>query len=223
MNRLAAAVSVLVLVCGAGSAQDVGSVDDEDARFSAATQAVRDRDFRRAVDLFAPLAEADVPDAQYNLAVLLREGRGRPQNHVEALYWSALALLADGAYAEDMVADLLDTLPLSARDAVVARLLERLMAQAEAGQMEAPRKLARVYTELMSEPDVRRAYIWFSICYALGENSCAEGRSNMAKEIDAEALLDVQREAGETFAMLPFSTAPGAASGADAGQGSALR
>ena len=223
MSRLAAALVVTLLACGAGAAQEVASLDDEDARFDAATQAVRDRDFRRAIELFEPLAEADVPDAQYNLAVLLREGRGRPQNHVEALYWSALALLADGSYAENMVASLLDTLPLSAREAVVARLLERLMAQSQAGQVEAPLKLARVYSELMPEPDVRLAYIWFSICYALGENRCAEGRDDMAREIEADALIDVQREAGETFAGLPFSTAPATESEADTGQASALR
>jgi hypothetical protein len=75
----------------------------------------------------------------------------------------------------------------------------------------------------MPEPDVRLAYIWFSICYALGENRCAEGRDDMAREIEADALIDVQREAGETFAGLPFSTAPATESEADTGQASALR
>lgn len=207
MNRLCAAMMLYLLAAGAGSAQDAAPLDDEDARFNAATQAVRDRDFRLAVTLFEPLAEADVPDAQFNLAVLLREGRGRPQNHVEALYWGALALLSDGTYAEDMVAELRDTLPPSAQEAVVARLLERLTAQAQAGQIEAPRKLARVYTELMDEADARMGYIWFSICYALGENRCAEGRDDAAEEIEPEALIDIQREAGETFSGLPFAAA----------------
>lgn len=215
MRRLAAAVVFALLACGAGTAQELPALEDEDARFDAATQAVRDRDFRRAIALFEPLAEADVPDAQYNLAVLLREGRGRPQNHVEALYWSALSLLSDGTYAERMVAELLESLPANAREAVVARLLERLSAQAEAGQADAPRKLARVYSELMAEPDVRLAYVWFSICYALGENRCAEGRESMAGQIDTETLIEVQREAGETFVGLPFAGAPAAEAAAD--------
>jgi len=219
MSRLGAAMMMLVMSAGGGVAQAL----DEDARFSAATQAVRDRDFRQAVALFEPLAEADVADAQFNLAVLLREGRGRPQNHVDALYWSALALLADGSYAEDMVAQLSETLPLTAREAVVARLLDRLMAQAEAGQIDAPRKLARVYTELMPEPDVRLAYIWFSICYALGQNSCAAGRDRMAGEIEPEDLIEIQLEAGETFAGLPFSTAPAPDTGTNAEESSVLQ
>lgn len=202
MSRLGAAAMLLALSAGGALSQTA----EQDARFDAATQAVRDRDFRQAVALFEPLAEADIADAQYNLAVLLREGRGRPQNHVEALYWSALALLADGTYAENMVAQLSDRLPLGAREAVVARLLDRLMAQAIAGQIDAPRKLARVYTELMPEPDIRLGYIWFSICYALGDNRCAEGRDSMAGQIEPEDLIEVQLEAGETFAGLAFLT-----------------
>jgi uncharacterized protein len=130
MMRHAAAIMVFFLTAGASAAQTL----DEDARFDAATNAVRDRDFRLAVALFEPLAEADVPDAQFNLAVLLREGRGRPQNHVEALYWSALALLSDGTYAQDMVTELLERLPLGARQAVMSQLLDRPMATAAAGE-----------------------------------------------------------------------------------------
>lgn len=219
MIRLCAAMVMLALSAAGAPAQ----TSDEDERFNAGTQAVRDRDFRLAVALFEPLAEADVPDAQFNLAVLLREGRGRPQNHVEALYWSALALLADGAYAQNLVEQLLDTLPSGAREEVMERLLKRLTAQAEAGQMDAPRKLARIYTELMAEPDARFGYIWFSICYALGENRCAEGRDSMAGQIEPEELIDVQIEAGETFAALPFSSAPMPVADTDGAQGSGLR
>ena len=209
MIRHAAAIMVFLLTAGAGAAQTL----DEDARFDAATNAVRDRDFRLAVALFEPLAEADVPDAQFNLAVLLREGRGRPQNHVEALYWSALALLSDGTYAQDMVTELLERLPLGARQAVMSRLLDRLTAQAAGGEPDAPRKLARVYAELMPEPDARLAYIWFSICYALGDNRCGEGREEMAEGIEPEDLIDVQIEAGERFASLPYATMQEAGTG----------
>jgi TPR repeat protein len=200
MKRLASAMMAVALTAGAGTVQ----IADEDALFDSATQAVRDRDFRTAVAHFETLAEADVPDAQYNLAVLLRAGRGRPQNHVEALYWSALSLLGGGDYAAEMVDDLLDALPTRAREDVIARLLARLTAQVEAGKITAPRQLARVYAELMVEPDAQMAYIWFSICYALGQNDCAEGRDDMADEIKAEDLIGVQAQANETFAALSF-------------------
>jgi TPR repeat protein len=204
MKRLAGAIIAIALIASVGAAQ----IADEDALFDTATQAVRDRDFRTAVSLFETLAEADVPDAQYNLAVLLRAGRGRPQNNVEALYWSALALLGGGNYAAEMVDDLLNALPTSAREDVITRLLARLTAQVEAGRIAAPRQLARVYAELMAEPDARMAYIWYSICYALGENDCAEGRDEMVDEIESEDLIGVQAEASETFAALSFPPVP---------------
>lgn len=217
--RRAAAVMVMVLTAGAGWAQAL----DEEALFEAATKAVRDREFRQAVALFETLAEADIPDAQYNLAVLLREGRGRPQNHADALYWGALAQLADVRPAQAMVSELNDRLPLAAREAVVARLIKRLTAQADAGKITAPRKLARVYAELKPEPDPRLAYIWFSICHALGQTRCAEGRDRMAGEIAPEDLVQVQVDAGETFAGLPFADPEGAETAPDAGQGTEFK
>ena len=198
-----AQISALTLALATGGS--LAQAPNEDAQFNAATQAVRDRDFGLAVTLFQPLAEADIPDAQFNLAVLLREGRGLPQNNVEALYWSALSLLSDATYAQDMVGQLIDSLPPSAREGVIERLLLRLTTQAEAGHTDAPRKVARVYAEFMAEPDIRLAYIWFSICYALGDNRCLEGRDEMAGEIGLKDLTAVQREAGETFARLPFA------------------
>lgn len=216
-----AVISALALAVAIGPS--LAQVLDEDAQFNAATQAVRDRDFRLAIALFQPLAEADIPDAQFNLAVLLREGRGLPQNHVEALYWSALSLLSDGTYAQDMVGQLIDSLPPNAREDVVDRLLARLTAQAEAGQTDAPRKLARVYTELMAEPDMRLAYIWFSICYALGDNRCLEGRDDTAREIEPEDLITVQIEAGKTFVALPFANATAMDAGPTSAQSPALR
>ena len=200
-----AAISVLTFAVATGGSGSHAQTPSEDAQFNAATQAVRDRDFRLAVALFQPLAEADIPDAQFNLAVLLREGRGLPQNHVEALYWSALSLLSESTYAKDMVGQLIDSLPPIAREGVVERLLLRLTSQAEAGHTDAPRKVARVYAEFMADPDTRLAYIWFSICYALGDDSCLEGRDKMAGEIDTKDLAAVQSEAGETFARLPFA------------------
>lgn len=179
----------------------------EDDIFAAATTAVRDHEFTKAIDLFLPLAEKDIVDAQFNLAVLYKLGRGYPQNYPEAFYWSALAFLGNGIYAEDMVSELKDALPPTQRDEVIKRIKRRLNGQIETGSELATRKLARLFMELMAEPDYSSAYTWFSICYALGNNKCKQGREDAADELDVETLNKAQAETAKIFAESAFSRA----------------
>ena len=181
--------------------QNTGSDND----FNAATDAVRDHEFAKAIDLFLPLAESDMADAQFNLAVLYKLGRGYPQNFPEAFYWSALSFLGEGSYAKDMVDELKDAMPPNQRDSVIARIKTRLNAQIELGDVAATRKLARLFMELMEEPDYPSAYSWFSICYALGDNDCKQGRDDAGDELDAEALNKAQAETAKIFTASAFA------------------
>ena len=81
-----------------------------DASFNAAVEAVRAKDYQKAVLIFEAHANAMQPDAQYNLAVLLKSGKGRPQDFRQALVWSWLAQLGEVEQAEELARDLLDML-----------------------------------------------------------------------------------------------------------------
>ena len=59
-----------------------------DKSFNTAVEAVRAKDYQKAVLIFEAHAIAMQPDAQYNLAVLLKSGKGRPQDFRQALVWS---------------------------------------------------------------------------------------------------------------------------------------
>ena len=61
--------------------------------FSRGVQAVKNKNFQLAVNLFETAAHRSEYEAQYNLAYLLRHGKGRPQNYADALYWVLLAQL----------------------------------------------------------------------------------------------------------------------------------
>ena len=65
----------------------------ENAAFKEAVQAVKDKNYGHAITLFEEQAKLSRHDAQYNLAVLLNAGKGRPRNYVDALYWSWQAQL----------------------------------------------------------------------------------------------------------------------------------
>jgi TPR repeat protein len=57
-------------------------------------------DLTQAVDLLRKAAEIEVPDAQYALAVLTKEGRGTEKNPAEAARWMARAAANDNLSAQ---------------------------------------------------------------------------------------------------------------------------
>lgn len=179
--------------------------DLADAAFDQAVQAVRDKDFRRAVDLFLPLASAGAADAQFNLALLLKLGRGRPQTYRDAYYWAALSLLGGEARAQDLVAALQAALPDKEREAVVKQLQELLRNQIESADTTAPEKLARLYADFAIKPDLESAFMWFSICYALGKADCQAGMARSSQAMAPETLVKAQAAAAEVFAASAFS------------------
>lgn len=184
--------------------QDQPKVNATDEAFGQAVQAVRDKEFRRAVDLFLPLATAGAADAQYNLAVLLKLGRGRPQNFRDAYYWAALSSLGGEARAPDLVIELQSALPEKDRDAVVTMLQDLLAKQITAGDDKAPEKLARVYADFAIKPDMESAFTWFSICYAIGFAPCEDGMIRTSDGMAPETLMKVQANAAEVFAKSAF-------------------
>lgn len=179
--------------------QDAPPLSPEDLDFKAAVEAVRNKEFRRAVDLFEPLADGDASDAQYNLALLLTLGRGRPQNFRDAYYWAVLSDLGDEQRAKSLVDELRDYLPEKQQDEIVKRLIGRLEGQIDQGNIAAPGKLARVYSEYAVKPDMGLAYVWFAICYAIGNTNCEEGMQASSADMPLEELIKVQIRASETF------------------------
>ena len=104
--------------------------NDSDAIFVEAVAAVKNKDYGRAVKLFSSQAEANQHDAQYNLAVLLKAGKGAPQDFLKALTWAWAAHLGGIEAAEDLSDELLDLIPEksieAAREAVAKRLRARI-------------------------------------------------------------------------------------------------
>jgi TPR repeat protein len=181
------------------------SEDGDDAAFTVAVQAVRDKQFRNAVDLFLPLAQNDDADAQFNLAYLLRLGLGRPQNYGEAYFWASLSALGGEERAVDLVEALQALLPDKERETVVKSLQDRLTMQIEAGDDGAPEKLARVYADFAVKPDMENAFVWFSICHALGELACKEGMARTIEDMPPETIVKIQTRAAEVFATSAFA------------------
>jgi hypothetical protein len=193
----------LTLTCAITTA-NAGSHSADDT-FGEAVQAVKDRDYGRALKLFEQQANDAKHDAQYNMAILLQAGKGQPRNYVDALYWGWLAQLGGIEEAENLVGDILDALTENDAEAVRGRVNEALQARLDNGDIKAIAQFADYHLSIMLEPDYGTAYIWYSIAAALNIPEMADRRDDAENEIESEELARLQTEAKELFYRYNFA------------------
>lgn len=189
--------------------QPVRSVDDD--LFDAAVEAVKEKRYGEAHTLFEPLAEKSVYDAQYNLALLLKRGLGRPQDYKTALIWSWRAQLGGIGRAGALSDELIDLLTEPVIEEVRTVVAEGLTQRIQQRDMSAITQLARFNTDFLAEPNMEEAYIWYAIAAAFRLPMGIRMREEIAPEIDPERLIELQAEATKRFDALQVpqqSTAP---------------
>ena len=173
--------------------------------FNAAVEAVKARDYSRALILFEQQANDAEHDAQYNMAVLSQAGKGRPRNYPDALYWGWLAQLGGIEEAEKIASEMLDILTEDDVEAVRVRVLENLQSRLENGEINAISQFADYHLNVLEEPDHGTAYIWYSIAVALNIPDMIEPRDNTESDIEAKELARLQTEAKELFKKYNFT------------------
>ena len=195
-------ISVLIiaiyLYTGSATASDE-QTKMENSAFNEAVQAVKNKNYAHAITLFEEQAKLPRHDAQYNLAVLLNAGKGRPRNYVDALYWSWQAQLGDIEDAEDLASDIVDLLPPKVADEVRARVEETLEARIEASDISAIPQFANFHLKILAEPDYGNAYIWHSIAAALSLPGSSDARDDAESQLDSKDLVTLQTKTQELF------------------------
>ena len=177
----------------------------ENALFKEAVQAVKDRNYKHAITLFEEQAKLPRHDAQYNLAVLLHAGKGRPRNYVEALFWSWQAQLGGIEDAEDLAADIIDLLPPKTADELRTRVGNTLQSRIDAKDILAIPQFANFHLTILAEPDYTNAYIWLSIAVALGLPDTIDARDNAESQLESEDLIVAQIRTQELFEKHNFT------------------
>ena len=86
--------------------------------FDIGVEAVRAGEIHKAFESFEPLALAGDHRAQFNLATLLKSGRGKPQNYTEALKWATLARIGGISRAFDLSETLAEFVPQGDQEAI---------------------------------------------------------------------------------------------------------
>lgn len=172
--------------------------------FHDAVQAVKERDFQRAVQLFSTLSQTVQYDGQYeaqfNLAVLLKQGKGRPQNYAEALYWARRAELGGIEKSKDFADSFSDRVTEDQHNEILARIKTALLKEVDQGAIDSLPQLATYHITLLN--DYEQAYIWFALGAALDLPEQDIRRTEMEDELETEKIATLQRETTTLFDAL---------------------
>ena len=172
--------------------------------FHDAVQAVKERDFQRAVQLFSTLSQTVQYDGQYeaqfNLAVLLKQGKGQPQNYAEALYWARRAELGGIEKSKDFADSFSDRVTEDQHNEILARIKTALLKEVDQGAIDSLPQLATYHITLLN--DYEQAYIWFALGAALDLPEQDIRRTEMEDELETEQIATLQRETTTLFDAL---------------------
>ena len=170
-----------------------------DQSFRTAVKLVEDQQYIDAINIFMVLAEKDIPEAQYNLSLLLFNGLGAPKNFKGALKWAWKAYLNEHEFAQTQVNDIIDMIPADVRDSVANELIQELSEIAKNRDQLAALKVGITYIELLSEPDYLSAYVWLSIAQAYGIEKASLILMDVTDQMTIEEVLAQQELATELF------------------------
>ena len=180
----------------------LADITTSNVTFAEAVQAVKDKNYQHAVNLFELQAFAAQHDAQYNLALLLQSGKGRPQNYQQALFWAWSAFLGGIEPAQELSEDLKNLLPEDSLKVTREKLIETLQDRIDAGDRSALMELALFYKEISEEPNFEEAYLWYSIASAFLLEGAIFERDEAAGKVETKSLVELQERAGTIFEKL---------------------
>ena len=170
-----------------------------DESFMTAVKLVEKKQYIDAVNIFNVLAQQEIPEAQFNLSLLLFNGLGVPKNFKQALVWSWKAYLNNHESAINQVNDILEIVTPELQSAVADEIIQELTTIAKSGDATAALKLGITFTELMVEPDYASAYVWLSIAQAFGIEEASPIMVSVTEQLSIEEVIVKQDEAAKLF------------------------
>ena len=170
--------------------------------FRAAVKLVESKQYIDAISIFNILAEQEIPEAQFNLSLLLFNGLGAPKNYKASLSWAWKAHLNEHETALGQVNAILDLITPELQDTVAEQLIEEFTELARAGDQMAAVKLGITYTDLLVEPNNLDAYTWLSIGQAYGIEKASSLLTEVTDLLTIEEILVQQDAAARIFSEL---------------------
>ena len=172
---------------------------NSDILFKQATDFVKSKQYEEAILIFEKLAKNSEHDAQYNLAVILKAGKGKTKKYTDSLYWAYLSKLGNISEADDLVSDLVDLVPEKTVETIREEVKVYLENSIEGGSETSIMQLGKFFLEVVEEKEYPSAYKWFTVGAALGLENAIEMRDDIEEELSPEEIIEEQDNAEEFF------------------------
>lgn len=176
------------------------------AELDEAMQAVENNDYAKAFGIFKKLAEAGDREAQYNLAMLYRAGKGVEKDPEQGAQWFRRAAdqgLTEAQFQLGYCYDKGEGVEQSDQYAFIW-----YRKAAEHGHVNAQINLGVMYANGLGTPqDLQLAYVWFNLAAAQGAAIAFQNKQILAEAFtpeQLEALQGVTREYYQKY-LEPFA------------------
>ena len=177
----------------------VAFAEGHNTAFNDAVQAVRDKNYGAAYQVFLKLAEESDHDAQYNLALLLRKGLGHPTNYAQSLKWVWLAQIGGNAKAPKLCEELLQLVPEDTKENIRLQVKQVLDTRFSQGEPEVVLQLAQYHLNIVDEPEYKEAYALRALAAAIGIETALKLRDDIEDELEPGDLIEAQALASKLF------------------------
>ena len=172
---------------------------NSDVLFKQATDFVKSKKYDEAILIFEKLAKNSEHDAQYNLAVILKAGKGKTKKYTDSLYWAYLSKLGNISEADDLVSELIDLVPEKTVETIREEVKVYLEKSIENGSETSIMQLGKFFLEIVNEKEYPSAYKWFTVGAALGLENAIEMRDEVEEELSPEEIIEEQDNAENFF------------------------
>ena len=172
---------------------------NSDILFKQATDFVKSKKYDEAILIFEKLAKNSEHDAQYNLAVILKAGKGKTKKYTDSLYWAYLSKLGNISEADDLVSELIDLIPEKTVETIREEVKVYLENSIESGSEPSIMQLGKFFLEVVEEKEYHSAYKWFTIGAALGLENAIKMRDEVEEELSPEEIIEEQENAENFF------------------------
>jgi len=154
--------------------------------------AVDKQDFKAAYRIFKQLADQGNAEAQYNLAILYRQGKGVASNNKQAFKWFLAAAQQGLVDAQFYVGYLFDMGQGTDKDGAMA--VQWYKKAAQLGHPLAQANLGAAYAAGEGvKQDIVQAFVWFGLAAAQGIPSALQNRNELRKHMSDELIANAQR------------------------------
>ena len=184
------------------SNSNVKAIDESLVKFQKGVDAVKEKNYEIAADIFEELASLGDIDAQFNLAILTRNGLGRAQNYSDALYWTWLSFAGGLEKSEKVLEKILELVPEAAHQEIREKVSVFILNKINSGDRKALLHFGKFYLDILPEEDYNKSYLFYSIASAFGELGAKEKRDSILEDVDNEKIVEIQQQASLMFEKL---------------------